>query len=267
MADPHWGPVAQQPEAYRTRKKHVSRRRRYTIRALKAVGIVTALGLISMVAIVFIGYRTTDRPDPNADFETATTFVYYNDGKSELGTFAVQNRQPVESDQIAENMKQADRRRGEPHVLDRQGHLDPGHDPGRLDHRPRRQDPGRIDDHSAVHQDPLSHLRSDPDPQVPRAVPGVQDQQGNEQGRDPRGLPEHDLLRARRVRDPGGQPGLLQDRRQRPHGAAICVLGHRGEQSEHVRPVRRGQHRAPSQALSLRDLVDGRDRLPDSGSR
>ena len=107
MADPHWGPVEQQPEAYRARKKHVSRRRRYTLRALKAVGIVTALGLISMVAIVFIGYRTTDRPDPNADFETATTFVYYNDGKSQLGTFAVQNRQPVESDQIAENMKQA----------------------------------------------------------------------------------------------------------------------------------------------------------------
>ena len=35
-------------------------------------------------------------------------------------------------------MKDGDRRRGEPHVLDRQGHLDPRHDPRRLGDRPRR---------------------------------------------------------------------------------------------------------------------------------
>ena len=107
MADPHWGPVEKHPRAYWARKRYMSPGRRYSLLALKAVGIVTALGLISMVAIVFIGYRTTNRPDPNADFETATTFVYYGDGKTQLGTFAVQNRQPVESDQMAENMKQA----------------------------------------------------------------------------------------------------------------------------------------------------------------
>ena len=39
-----------------------------------------------------IGYTTTDAPDPNADFQTATTVVYYNDGKTQLGRFAVQNR-------------------------------------------------------------------------------------------------------------------------------------------------------------------------------
>ena len=54
-----------------------------------------------------IGYTTTTRPDANADFKTATTFVYYNDGKSELGSFAIQNRTPLTFEKIPETMKQA----------------------------------------------------------------------------------------------------------------------------------------------------------------
>jgi membrane peptidoglycan carboxypeptidase len=81
--------------------------RRWTLRILKAIGIVTALGLVSGLAIVFIGYTTTRRPDPNADFLTATTSVNYNDGKTRLGTFAIQNRQPLAFDQMPETIKQA----------------------------------------------------------------------------------------------------------------------------------------------------------------
>ena len=180
MADPHWGPVEEPPGAAARAGNTCRARRTHTIRVLQALGILTALGLISAFAVVFIGYQTTDRPDPNADFETATTFVYYNDGKAELGTFAVQNRQPVDLRRDAREHEAGHRRRREPHLLDRQGHLDPRHDPGRLDHRPRRRATGRLDDHPAVHQDPLSHLRPDPDPQVPRALPGVQDQQGDD---------------------------------------------------------------------------------------
>ena len=68
---------------------------------------MTALGLVSAIAIVFIGYTTTERPDPNADFQTATTGVYYNDGKTRMGTFAIQNRQPLTFDKMPETMKQA----------------------------------------------------------------------------------------------------------------------------------------------------------------
>jgi hypothetical protein len=46
------------------------------------------------------GYHTTQLPAANADFKTATTFVYYNDGKSELGSFAIQNRTPLSFDKI-----------------------------------------------------------------------------------------------------------------------------------------------------------------------
>ncbi|MGH3340693.1 MAG: transglycosylase domain-containing protein, partial [Propionibacteriaceae bacterium] len=69
--------------------------------------MLTALGLISATAVVVIGYTTTTRPDANAEFKTATTFVYYNDGKSELGNFAIQNRIPLTFDKMPETMKQA----------------------------------------------------------------------------------------------------------------------------------------------------------------
>jgi membrane peptidoglycan carboxypeptidase len=109
MANPHWGPVEKNPPGAdaRAKKEDQTPARRWTLRILKAIGIVTALGLVSGLAIVFIGYTTTRRPDPNADFLTATTSVNYNDGKTRLGTFAVQNRQPLTFDKMPETIKQA----------------------------------------------------------------------------------------------------------------------------------------------------------------
>jgi membrane peptidoglycan carboxypeptidase len=46
-------------------------------------------------------------PDPNADFTTNTTQVYYRDGKRQLGTFQVQNRYTVSYEQIPENVRNA----------------------------------------------------------------------------------------------------------------------------------------------------------------
>jgi membrane peptidoglycan carboxypeptidase len=108
MANPHWGAVKKNPPGAAARAKgNQTPARRWMMRILKAIGIVTALGLVSAIAIVFIGYTTTKRPDPNADFQTATTGVYYNDGTTRLGSFAVQNRQPLTFDQMPETMKQA----------------------------------------------------------------------------------------------------------------------------------------------------------------
>ena len=76
-------------------------------RILIAVAAVVALGLASGVALAVYGYATTRRPDPNADFQTATTFVYYNNGKSQLGSFAVQNRQPLTFEEMPQNIKDA----------------------------------------------------------------------------------------------------------------------------------------------------------------
>ncbi|NLT29262.1 MAG: penicillin-binding protein, partial [Propionibacterium sp.] len=76
--------------------------RRIGLTALIAFLAVTVLGS----AAVIIGYNTTDIPDPNADFQTNTTFVQYRDG-SQLGSFAVQNRQSLEYEEMPQTMKDA----------------------------------------------------------------------------------------------------------------------------------------------------------------
>ncbi len=53
------------------------------------------LGVIALALIFFIGYKLTDIPDPNKDFQTNTTYVFYKDGKAALGQFAEQNRSSV----------------------------------------------------------------------------------------------------------------------------------------------------------------------------
>jgi membrane peptidoglycan carboxypeptidase len=107
MADPHWGPVEQWPQGARVRRQTPGRGRKWVRGILITMGALAVLGLISATAVVVIGYTTTTRPDANADFKTATTFVYYNDGKSELGSFAIQNRTPLTFEKIPETMKQA----------------------------------------------------------------------------------------------------------------------------------------------------------------
>ena len=84
--------------------------------------------------------------------------------------------------------------------------------PGRA---PQRQRPGRLDDRAAVHQERA------PGPVAPH---DLREAQGGRarlparaqvvQGEDHHGLPEHDLLRQRRLRHRGRRPDLLRPRRQ-----------------------------------------------------
>ena len=107
MADPHWGPVEWHPHGAHARRETVGRGRKWARRLLISIGALTIFGLLSVTGVVVYGYTTTTRPDANADFKTATTFVYYNDGKSELGNFAIQNRTPLTFDKIPATMTQA----------------------------------------------------------------------------------------------------------------------------------------------------------------
>ena len=52
-------------------------------------------------------YKTTKLPDANTDFETNTSFVYYSDGKTELGEFAKQNRDTISYDTMPQDIKDA----------------------------------------------------------------------------------------------------------------------------------------------------------------
>lgn len=76
----------------------------------RAVVTFTILGLITALVAAVAGivfYQRTTLPDPNKDFNTNTTFVNYRDGKTRIGSFAVQNRTTVTYDQMSPHIKDA----------------------------------------------------------------------------------------------------------------------------------------------------------------
>ncbi len=69
-----------------------------------------ALGLVATllgVAAVVVAYRSVEIPDPNADFLTETSFVYYADGKRELGRFATQDRESIPYREMPATIREA----------------------------------------------------------------------------------------------------------------------------------------------------------------
>ena len=74
---------------------------------LKWVG-VTILGLAVIAAAGFgVVYVTTPIPDPNKDFQTNVTTVFYRDGQEQMGSFAVQNRVSIAYEEMPQNVKDA----------------------------------------------------------------------------------------------------------------------------------------------------------------
>lgn len=71
-------------------------------------GLVTAvvLGLLGVLGL-WIAYKNVDIPNPNEEFLTETTRVYYDGGKSEIGQFAVQKRDSIEYDEMPQTIKDA----------------------------------------------------------------------------------------------------------------------------------------------------------------
>lgn len=71
--------------------------------------LLTAVLAFAVLGVGVFAYFwvTTPIPDPNADFLTVNTHMYYDDGKSELGTLSVQNRDPVAYAEIPQSMKDA----------------------------------------------------------------------------------------------------------------------------------------------------------------
>ncbi|MGH3362915.1 MAG: transglycosylase domain-containing protein, partial [Nocardioides sp.] len=76
-------------------------------RAGKWLLILGLIGtLVAVGSFVFL-YRTIDVPRPNEVFETQTSFVYYADGKDQLGQFATQNRESIPLDEMPGSVKDA----------------------------------------------------------------------------------------------------------------------------------------------------------------
>jgi membrane peptidoglycan carboxypeptidase len=96
----------------RNGKLKVKRSRGATIRRvllyLLLVGLVFAL--VAVGGFTYL-YKTTKLPNANADFETNTSFVYYDDGHGhqgdQIGQFAIQNRDAIGYDQMPQDVKDA----------------------------------------------------------------------------------------------------------------------------------------------------------------
>lgn len=95
-----------------TKSKTRSRRPLTRKQRLRKVGkwfLITCLVGVLVVAGAFVYlYQTTDIPDSaNAEFETETSYVYYADGKTEVGSYATQNRESIPIKQMPEDLQNA----------------------------------------------------------------------------------------------------------------------------------------------------------------
>lgn len=84
----------------RTRKQKV-------LRVVKWLGVTGLVLVLLAVGVFVVLYRAIDIPKANEDFQTETSFVYYADGKTEVGNFAVQNRTFVPLGKIPETIQNA----------------------------------------------------------------------------------------------------------------------------------------------------------------
>ncbi|GAB4001728.1 transglycosylase domain-containing protein [Nocardioides ultimimeridianus] len=80
-----------------------SRLKRLTLWALVAFLICSLIGIVGFI----IAYKSINIPDPNAEYLTQTTHVFYADGKTDLGDFAVQDRTAIPFAEMPQTIKDA----------------------------------------------------------------------------------------------------------------------------------------------------------------
>ncbi len=81
--------------------------RAWWVKTLRWFAFLAVAGFATGALAFFIVYRSIDIPDPNAEFQTQTTKVYFSDGTTELGEFAEQDRENVDLDQVPASMQAA----------------------------------------------------------------------------------------------------------------------------------------------------------------
>ncbi len=83
-------------------------KRPWTLRRLVRLAFVTGLVLVLVIALGLIaGYNLTTVPSANKAFQTQTTKVFYDGGKTELGSFVDQNRESIPYAEIPKNVRDA----------------------------------------------------------------------------------------------------------------------------------------------------------------
>jgi membrane peptidoglycan carboxypeptidase len=93
------------------RKGRVAKPRRTgkqkALRVLKWLALLALAGVVLLVLAFFVLYKTIDIPDPNRDFQTQTSLVYYADGKTEAGSYEIQNRVSIPLREMPQHLQDA----------------------------------------------------------------------------------------------------------------------------------------------------------------
>jgi membrane peptidoglycan carboxypeptidase len=99
------GPASTRPPKEPEEQRSSTKAR--VLKILKWTGITGLVLALVAVGGFIILYRSVDIPNPNEDFQTEASHIYYADGKTELGRFATQNRDIVAYDEMSDNVKDA----------------------------------------------------------------------------------------------------------------------------------------------------------------
>ncbi|GAA4282544.1 transglycosylase domain-containing protein [Brevibacterium daeguense] len=75
--------------------------------SLRLLGVAVLAAFVLAIAAFSVGYAVTDIPEPNAEAAGQTSTVFWDDGETPIGTFKIEDRQPVSIDEISQPMQQA----------------------------------------------------------------------------------------------------------------------------------------------------------------
>ena len=95
------------PGRFRRTLTRIGGRGPWWTKLLRWILFLAVLGALVLALTFFVLYKAIAIPSPNADFETQTTKVYYSDGKSLIGTFAMQDRESIPLKDVPESMRAA----------------------------------------------------------------------------------------------------------------------------------------------------------------
>ena len=254
----------------RVRKEKAVPRRRRRVRKRRLAALLLVLFVAAALSFTFGLVRAvaSEIPtlDPSAQHSEVDSVVYASNGKSVLAVLrGDESRVLVGTDDIAPIMRQAivsveDQRFFEHNGVDVRGIARAlWQDVRQQGHRR-----GRLDDHAAVRQERVHPQRADVRAEGPRGGARLAARAALEQGPDPHRVPEHHLLRPRRLRDPAGGARVLQEERRRPHAATRlrCSPGIPADPSLYDPATNPARRQAAPASRARADARAGEDHAP-----
>ena len=207
---------------------------------------------VSWRSFVVLVWRT-EVPEPNDVATAQTSIVYWSDGTTELGRLGEANRINVPLEDVPLDVQHAVLAAEDRDFYDHGGFSPHRHRSRDLEQPLRRRPAGRIDDHAAVREERV------PDPgalvlaQGAGAAARGEARDRRVEGPDPQRLPQHHLLRPRRLRHRGRLAAVLREVRR---ATSISVRPRRSPRSS----ARRATTTRPTPTTSRGSRVAGTTR-------